>query len=124
MQMKVEEVTLAAGVAENFQIMTSLRWFLTISQKPPQQLLDNLTSYGPFLPDSLFQRQADQAGRAVPNEVLAAAMEGKVGCLQCLHVALVETEAHGRRWLISVGTSRRRFASSACTQPPRSSHRA
>ena len=51
--------------------------------KPLQQLLDNLTSYAPFLPDSLFTRLHNtEALRGTPNETLEGAMEGKTASVR------------------------------------------
>uniref|UniRef100_A0A7S1B0T1 Uncharacterized protein n=1 Tax=Noctiluca scintillans TaxID=2966 RepID=A0A7S1B0T1_NOCSC len=52
--------------------------------QPLAHLLDNLTSFSPFLPQSLFH-YSDAAGLGVPNQLLADAMRGHVACLKSVH---------------------------------------
>jgi len=52
---------------------------------PLAVLLDNLTSYSPFLPDSLFLREdRDGIVHELPNQALASAMKGQSACLTTL----------------------------------------
>ena len=92
MKLKVQEVNLAVGIAEKLanydlraaeEVLKGQDFASENVTKPLQQLLDNLTSYAPFLPDSLFTRLHDtEARRGTPNETLAAAMEGKTAFLR------------------------------------------
>ena len=77
-RLKVEEMNLAVGIAEqlaNYDLRAAeevLKGQVVASgelRKPLQQLLDNLTSYSPFLPDSLFTHvQTTEAGLGSPGK--------------------------------------------------------
>ena len=92
MKLKVQEVNLAVGIAQQLanydlraaeQVLKGQGFASERVTQPLQQLLDNLTSYAPFLPDSLFTRlHGTEARRGTPNETLAGAMEGKTASLR------------------------------------------
>jgi len=54
------------------------------SRAPFAHLLDNLTSFSPFLPQSLFHF-SDAEDLGVPNQLLADAMRGHVACLESVY---------------------------------------
>ena len=96
---QAQEIILAASIAGKLanydlgaaDVVLKEQAFTSDIATPLAHLLDNLTSYSPFLPDCLFlHNDAQQDGTHPPSRPLADAMLGKHACFSTVQVCEVK----------------------------------